>query len=148
VGDAASRRINLHNVGIDSSQVYCLPVRELVHRLLREVESITSNIDGEHIDAVAIVRELPASSAGRGVISANSRCASDSGEAWKRTECGVAPCEKTIRAVGASNGGQRRASVVVGVVPRDRNTESWRCSSSECKRSEESVESELHGERG
>lgn len=117
--DAANRGINLHDVGTNPAQLYCLPVRQLVHCLLRKVEPITPNINGEDIDALAIVCELPASAAGGRVISANGGCAADSGKAWKRAEREVSKRLEPVRAFEAGDGGKRRTGVIVRIVPRD-----------------------------
>ena len=46
--------------GLDDTELHRLAVGELVHRLEGDVEARASVVDGEHVDGVAPVRELPA----------------------------------------------------------------------------------------
>ena len=75
----------------DQSQLFRLAVGKLVHRCKRDVEcSCTSVVDSEHIDALAIVGELPAGSTARGVESTDSESATNVGETGERAEVSVA----------------------------------------------------------
>lgn len=51
---------NLLNVGIDSAELRSLVVGKLVHCRFRNVHARWSSVDGQHIDALALIRELVA----------------------------------------------------------------------------------------
>ena len=75
----------------DQSQLFRLAVGKLVHRCKRDVEcSCASVVDSKHINALAIVGELPASSTARRVESADSESTTNVGEDRERAEVGVA----------------------------------------------------------
>lgn len=60
---AAVADIHLHGVSLDPTQGDRLPVGELVHGIQSNVEAGRGVVDGQDEDGLAVVAELPASSA-------------------------------------------------------------------------------------
>lgn len=59
----ADRPVNLDRLGLDAAQELGVAARELVHGREGEVEAADARVDGDDVDRVALVGELPAGAA-------------------------------------------------------------------------------------
>ena len=117
----ANRLVDLGRVGVDAPESGTLVVRERVHRRECDVEARAGVIDREHINALAVVRQLPARPA-RGIVPARDRRRpADIRELRQRAERAETLRDEPVRAVRARDSRERRASVVVRLVVRDRH---------------------------
>ena len=88
---ATSGRSDLRRLCVDAAEVDSLVVRELVHRALRNIERADAGVvDREHVDALAVVRQLPARPARRRVPAADHARTANVREPGKRAEGRVA----------------------------------------------------------
>ena len=127
--EAANRGRNLLSSDIDTSQKHRLVVGELVHRVQADVEAGVGVIDREDVDRVAVVSELPAGAALGRVPTRDRRSGADVREVGQRAEGREAFGKEAIGPVGTGDGGEALASVVVGLVVRDRDRggSGWSC---------------------
>ena len=72
--------VNLLRRRVDATQEHRLAARKRVHRLLRNVEPAVGVVDREDVDALALVRQLPARPALVRVPSRDRGRAADVGE--------------------------------------------------------------------
>jgi hypothetical protein len=77
-----------------------LPLREIKHRELADVEPGRCDVDREHVDRRAVERELPARPAAGRVPACDSLCAADIGPLGERPKGRVTLGKKAIRAAG------------------------------------------------
>lgn len=119
---------NLGRRGIDASQLDGLATRQGVHGVERNVEARGGVVDGQDVDGVAAVRELPAGAARGRVPARDGGGASDVGEARDLAlRLPVVAGDEAVGAVGARDDGQgTRAVVVAGVVGDCLACQSWR----------------------
>ena len=119
----ASRGSDLRRLGVHATKERSLVVRERVHRRERDVEPRVGVVDREHVDALPVVRQLPARAALGRVPSRDRGRAADVGEVWQRAKGAEALRDHPIRAVGARDGREAAGRVVVRQVVRDRHAE-------------------------
>ena len=111
------RRRNLFCFHVDSTQE-ALSARQLVERLLRDVEARASGVDGRDIDHDAVhgVGHCPAGTA-VGRVPHDVKRAADERERGEVAECREPRC-KTVLSVGACDTVERAVFVVERVVER------------------------------
>lgn len=109
---------NLGRRSIHASQLHSLATRQGVHGVERNVEAGGGVVNGQDVDGVAAVRELPAGAAGGRVPAPDGGGASDVGELGDLAlRLPVVAGDEAVGAVGAGDGCQgTRAVVVAGVV--------------------------------
>jgi len=134
--------VNLSGLSINDPKLLCMPIRKRVHGFKREVEAVVCMIDGGDVDRFLPVRYLPARPTGIGVPTPDSLGGSDVGKRRQGTKITESLCEKAVRPVGASDGGERAFGIVKGrfVVNGD-----GRCGRKECHERDDG-RSEFHGE--
>ena len=77
---------NLFGVCLDEAQINSLTIGQLVQRLLSNVEPFSSMVDGQNVNAPALVGQLPAGAAVGRVPAGNGLCTADVGECGKVTK--------------------------------------------------------------
>lgn len=117
---AAVANRNLGSSSIDATELDRLVVSESVHGGLGNVEASSNMVDGKDVDALALVCELPAGAARRGVPTGYGLGAADVGELWDvALGLPAVPSDQAVLAVGASDGGKRSGGLIVSGVVGD-----------------------------
>lgn len=117
--DATVAEANLGGGGLDAAELLGLVVGEAVEGSLGDVVAGAGGVNGEDVDAVAVVLELPAGSA-LGRVPANTLHTADVGEGGDLALGGPAVAgDETVGAVGASDGGHEAVAVVIAGVVGD-----------------------------
>ena len=124
---AANGGSDLRSSGINATQERALVVGQRVHGLERNVEARVGVVDRKHVDALPVVRQLPARPARGGVPARDRRRASDVREVRERAEGGEALGEQPVRAVGARDVREAGRAAVVRLVVGDRHGWRSRC---------------------
>lgn len=87
--ETTNRASDLLELRVHAAEEDALVLGKLVHRLEADVEARVGVVDGENVDARAVVRELPARAAAGRVPRRDGGRTADVGEARKRTKGGV-----------------------------------------------------------
>lgn len=117
--EATDGAIDLSSRRGDAAEGLGLVVCEDVQGLERQVEAVASMINGENIDRIPVVGDLPASAAASGVPAGHGSGGADVREVREGPEGGVALGQETVRPVRAGGRGEGLVGVIVGLVVGD-----------------------------
>lgn len=113
------RRINLRRLGVHAPILLGIPVRQIVHGRLGQVEPIIGMVDREHRDRLAVVRQLPATPAAGRVPGADGGRAPDVGVVGERAKGGETLGLQAVGPVRAGGRSEGLSAIVVCGVPGD-----------------------------
>ena len=111
---------DLGGLGVDTAELSSLAVGEGVHGIEGDVEASSGVVDGKDVDGLALVLELPASAARGGVPASDGLGATDVRELGHvALSLPAVAGDETVSTVGAGDGGQGAATVVIAGVVGD-----------------------------
>ena len=129
--EATSARASGLDGGLEAAHLLGMSVREVVERLLGDVEADTGGVDRDEIEALSIVGELPARAA-LGAVPPGDELGAADVRVRQRAEGSVALGEQPVRAVRACDSRDGLAGVVVRRVEGDLVSFSTGCRGCEC----------------